>query len=43
MSQSNISVEKSSSSDENDSIENMNDEDSFEEDNQKENIIEKSK
>ena len=40
MSQSNISVEKSSSSDETDSIENMNDEDSFEEDNQKENRIE---
>ena len=41
MSQSNISVEISSSSDETDSIENMNDEDSFEEDNQKENRIEK--
>ena len=40
MSQSNNSVEKSSSSEETDSIDNMNEEDSFEEDNQKENRIE---
>ena len=39
MSQSN-SIEKSSESDESDSIENMNEDDSFEEDNKKENRIE---